>query len=410
MRLILLLIIPLTTYSQEDLNNLYDYKHEIIWNSNFSYESNLLSTQEIYNLFDGNKLTDTEKNSIIDLEYNNNLFLDLTNSISYKNLKYNFEINISDNNFLNSNLSDDFLKLLLKGNEDYQNDTLDLSNTSIRANRYQQYKIKYNFINKNYSINTGISYLSGNYNTTLIINEGYLFTQPLGQQLNLDYNILANITDTNKINTFRNNGHGICLDLNINIQIKNYILELYVQDLGFIKWNKNDINYIADSTILFNGLETNNIFEINDSIIDYNIEDYADNISSKFKSYIPAKLGFSITHNLNNNIFQLIRYGINLRWQPYEDNQQISLSKLKQGINESNYTPLLWLTGTKTNKHLDIHPSISYGGYNSDINVGLAISRGKKNKLILGTQHLEDLLEWDNTNELNFYISISKKI
>ena len=42
-------------------------------------------------------------------------------------------------------LKDDLLKLSFYGNYDYQGDTLDFSETSIRIDRYQQYKLGYNF-------------------------------------------------------------------------------------------------------------------------------------------------------------------------------------------------------------------------------------------------------------------------
>ena len=405
-----LIIIPFIIYCQEYEKKAGDFNHEIILESKFLYENNILNLASIYNLLDGNKLTNLERDNIVDLANGSNLFFDLTNYISYKNNRYNFNIIFSDNNFLNCNLPNDFMKLLFEGNANPENQNLNISNSNIRIQRYQQYKISYSFKEKNYILTSGISYLSGNYHAALIIENGNINTAPLGQQIELNYNFLANISDTNKINTLKNHGHGIALDINFNFIIEDYNIDLYLRDFGFINWKKGDLYYKEDSTIFLNGLNIDNIFEWNDSIVRYDINDYTQNISQKYKSYIPAKFGVSIQQNLDNNYFQIIKYGVDLRWQPYQDNQALSFSKLEQGINESNYSPLYWLSASKNGKYISFHPNISYGGYNTDVNIGISLSIGNKNKLILGTQHLDDIIDYNNSNEISFFIIFSKKI
>ena len=117
----------------------------------------------------------------------------------------------SDVNLINSSFKDDLLKLAFHGNYDYQEETLDFSNTVIRADRYQQYKFGYNHpisIIKGYSgqINTALSYLSGNHHAQFNINEGILYTSALGTSLNLDYDINAMMTDTSAIAYLRCKG------------------------------------------------------------------------------------------------------------------------------------------------------------------------------------------------------------
>ena len=36
--------------------------------------------------------------------------------------------------------------------------------------------------------------------------------------------------------------------------------------------------------------------------------------------------------------------GFNAKWQPYSDNSPLSLGKIGQGIRESNYAPLYWVS------------------------------------------------------------------
>ena len=39
-------------------------------------------------------------------------------------------------------------------------------------------------------------------------------------------------------------------------------------DLGYINWNNNSQNIYLDSTFTFNGIEVDNIFDFNDSILE----------------------------------------------------------------------------------------------------------------------------------------------
>ena len=74
------------------------------------------------------------------------------------------------------------------------------------------------------------------------------------------------------------------------------------------------------------------------------------------------------------------------------DNEPISFKKINQGFKESNFNPLFYITTIYNVKNYDVIPSLSYGGYSNDPNLGLALSKGKKHKLVLGAYHIEDLL------------------
>ena len=114
---------------------------------------------------------------------------------------------------------------------------------------------------------------------------------------------------------------------------------------------------------------------------------YDDSIKTQdasFKSYIPAKFNLAISGKTNNEEFKAYTIGVMIKWQPYQDNMALSFKKIIQGIEESNYNPLFYITSKKNIKNTTIFPSISYGGYTQDLNIGLAIEKGKKNKLWLG--------------------------
>ena len=99
-----------------------------------------------------------------------------------------YYLEIADMNIVNSKFPDDLLRLLLEGNYNYQNHELDFSNTIIRANRYQQYKVGYEqYIKENIRLNTAISYLNGNHHISYIIDEGVLYTHDMGNEIDINY-------------------------------------------------------------------------------------------------------------------------------------------------------------------------------------------------------------------------------
>lgn len=139
---------------------------------------------------------------------------------------------------------------------------------------------------------------------------------------------------------------------------------------------------------------------------------YDDSISfqdASFKSYIPAKFSLAISGETNNDEFKTYTMGVILKWQPYQDNMALSFKKIIQGIEESNYDPLFYIKSKTDIKEATLFPSISYGGYTQDFNIGLAIEKGKKNKIIIGAQHLEELVNWNSANALSVYLDIKIK-
>ena len=146
----LFIILPLLSNAQTDIN-----RHSIIFNNYITIESDDLDTEFLNMMLFGGFITDEMKDNWINKgDDNNRLNAELTNKIEYKyspNQLTSYYFQFADINLINSSFKDDLLKLVLHGNYNYQDETLDFSNTIIRANRYQQYKFGYNYhIYQNY--------------------------------------------------------------------------------------------------------------------------------------------------------------------------------------------------------------------------------------------------------------------
>tara|TARA_Y100000746_G_C15467659_1_gene434830 strand:- start:1733 stop:2965 length:1233 start_codon:yes stop_codon:yes gene_type:complete len=387
---------------------------EVYLNSNLNIESNSLNTGLINEIFSG-YINNDLKNQILE-NNNRHLFnISFVNSLKYRekiknNLFYNFSF--SDISQINAKFDNDLLKIILNGNYQYQNQTLEFDKTRIRANRYQQFKLFIENKKNKFSYGFGLSYLHGNHNLTIISNIASIYTAPMGEYLNLDYDINSYITDTSDFSLFENNGNGISFDLTTSLSIFNHNFDLYIYDLGFINWSENSQNIYIDSSYIFNGISIDNVFEFNDSILELsNIVDDYDNINDNtrsFKSYLSSNIGIKVSKKVKGNRFGYITYGLNTKWHPYLDNKKLSFKKIRQGFEQSDYKPYYYIkTEIKTNK-FSIFPKIGYGGYTNNFNLDLALLIERKISFAFGTQHLESLFSKENSYGIGAYLQIYK--
>ena len=371
--------------------------HEVNWNSNFILESSSLDKSFLDKMLYGGYISNNLKTKWIgSVNKKNTIYFEFSNGFNYK---YSFKkqylkFSFVDRNIINTNFTDDLLRLGLEGNFNYQDQTLDFDNTNIRGERFQQYKLLYGFKNKKIMIEGGLSYINGNHHISYIIEKGKFYTSPYGTYIDLEYNMSAFITDTSDFSLLKNNGKGLSVDFSTSINIKNHDIQLSILDLGFIMWNPSSISLAVDSTFSLKGIEVNNIFNFNDSLVELsNLEDDINNSNnSSFKTYIPSTINISISSNKKNRIINNYSLGIISKWQPYKDDSPISIKKISQGIRESNFSTLYYINTNFITKYCDIITSLSWGGYAKDENIGLAISKGEKYNFILGTNHLEDLI------------------
>ena len=404
--LIILLSVPQILLAQTDVN-----KHSIEWNTNLLFESSSLDKSFLNTMLYGGHITDSIKTNWINSEENNNvLYSEISNGLSYtfKGNNNTFGFSFVDRNILNASFTDDLLRLAFEGNFHYQDKTLDFGSTSIRADRFQQYKLSYATSFKQVKVSTSVSYLSGNHHLSYIIEKGSLYTAPFGTSLDIAYDISAFVSDTASLNPFESNGNGLSLGFSTEFQFKEHTIHFSFSDLGYIKWNPTSITLAADSNFAFSGIEIDDFYSFNDSLIDVDdsTDDFPSSKKGKFKSYIPASFHFKVSGSTDNKYLKSYTLGIQGKWQPYLDNKPLSFSKIGQGFKESNFKTLYYMQSVLSTKFCDFIPTLSYGGYSSDTNFGLALSKGKKHNFTIGTHHLEDVLKSNSAKAVSVYFNI----
>ena len=397
------------------IKSLFPQSSQISFNSEINIESNSLDNNILNKFLFGGTidqelkdiwLSQFRKNNIVNLELNNGI--NFNKILNYGNLSFS----IYDKNHINFNINKDLLKLILNGNNNYQEELLSFNSSNIRITRFQQYKIGYNLSLKKNKISLAISYLQGNHNINIFVNEGSLFTYPNGESLDLNYNINSFITDTSSYNFFNSNGNGIAIDFSSTINFNKSKINVYVNNLGYIKWNNQSINKSIDSTYNFNGITINNFNNLYDSILDYN-DNYSLNIIDQninYKTYISADIGVNLQQKIKFFNINKIMIGINSKWQPLLDNNKMNFKKLTQGIIESNYKPKIYISTELPYKHFKLLCNLNNGGYSKKTNLDLGIEINKKLTYIIGTKSINQILKTNARQYFSLYLSIIKDI
>lgn len=397
--------VSLLSYSQEEMVLPKIKQNTIGFCSYISIQSDDLNTNFLNTMLYGGFITNSMKDNWINSgDEDNRLNAEIINGFNYNFRNQNNSIlylQITDVNNLNSSFKDDLLKLTFHGNFDYQGDTLDFSETIIRIDRYQQYKLGYNFNlftnNIKWNINTAISYLNGNHHAQLNIDYGSLYTGEEGTSLDINYDINTMMTDTSNLSPFAGNGKGIAMDFSLELlDVENNTFGIQIRDLGFIKWNTNSIINNTDSNFIFSGLEIdefNNLPEFNDSILDISFIEK----NSTFRSFIPAKITLSYNKLLNHNIFKSIWFATHSRWQPYYVKGGIDIDLFNRGLEESGYKSSLNVI-TNIDARL-FYTAIGFirGGFTDKTDLYFSIS-DKKGNFKLGTYHLNEFFNKEKSS------------
>lgn len=355
----------------------------------FDYGSSMASNQFLNHFIFGDKITRQEKDNLYDNLTNRNTIggdfnLKFQAEVPIDTLfgKTNFSLffGIEHIEHFDSQLSSDLVKLIFDGNKQFEGKYADLGKTNFNYFNYQQ--INVGFIN--YKKSNGksaregaiFSIIKAQEHQAITIPDGSLFTELLGNEMVFDLNYIYNGSDTSNTGIKAFNGIGISTDLFTEFNLKEGDkISVNIDDLGFIQWSKTSIQIEADSVITFDGVEIDNIFNINDSLISsFSRDSLLEYISTKkgsggYSIALPTSINLSYLHAFNDKLKATI--GVHYKIL-------------------ANYFPLIY-TNVQYNVtgSLIAQANLIYGGYGK-FNFGVTLAKQFKNKyqIIFGTEHL----------------------
>ena len=223
-----------------------------------------------------------------------------------------------------------------------------------------------------------LSYLKGSRFAQAEITRGNFFTAEYGAHVELDLAMEYAYADASDSRLGSWYGNGVALQGWMYREIGDAMLVASISDVGMVAWS--DLTaYKADTNYFFEGIEVENILELDDSLFNDTQTDS-----------LPAALNLTATTGSQT---YLLPADINLRYAtPIGDKTNLMVG-LRQLLN-ANYRPRL--SGTVAHRFSDafaLKGTLAWGGYsNLDVAVGFAFDTGGKFRFVLDAYYLEALL------------------
>lgn len=320
-----------------------------------------------------------------------------------RNSKYSYLIGFKDQRIFNSSYTKDFYQLVFYGNKPYLGETKNLSGSSINSLRFQELKLGFIWhkIDTTAKVGLSVSILKGQQLFYIKANKGSsLYTNSDGTELIFNSNFNMALSDTNyKKNPFAYTGIGASADIFFETPYiskigKGSVLTVNANNIGFLHWFDNSVQYSSDSTFKFDGYHIDNLLDLKDSTLaainrDTVIKNTTNAHKESFNVNIPTNL-LIINKIRFTNKFVLgtgFRYLFSSNFKPYF-------------FTDAEYQITSKITGA-------LH--IGYGGY-SKLNVGLAFTYSSPSWFFkLGSNSLQGYISPKNTYGQGAFISIAKK-
>lgn len=378
--------------------------------SNYNYGSNVMNNELLNKFIFGGHIDRSKKDDAFDnlsdnnrlggdLEFHFNAIIPFDTLIGKTNLS--LVLGVAQKEHVDSKFSSDLFRFILDGNKQFAGKIIDVSDTKVNYFKYQQFNIgiiKHKKKNGKMALQGGIvSLIKSQEKFFIDVPKGSLFTEEFGREIDLsiNYTYTRNDTTNNGLTAF--NGYGVASELFTQFFLKNGDkIHLGVKDLGFIYWDKNSINFSTNQTFNFDGLAIDNIFDLNDSLLnsisrDTIIENLTkDEDQGNITNSLPTSFNADYTKYINN------------KWQ---FNGGIYYKML------ANYFPLFY-----TNTSYFITPNIitrahvSYGGYGK-LNLGIALAFQIKNSysLFLGSNNLNTFIAPSTSFSSSGFVGLTAK-
>lgn len=289
----------------------------------------------------------------------------------------------------NLNFTKDLFNLTFYGNKPYAGTTLNLNNTSFKALSYSFVDftigntVKKNKSTMSYWADLGI--VLGHSYTNFDLPEASIYTDPLGDYLEITIKdgLLA-VSDTLSQDLFQ--GIGGKMNLNFSYTNENSKLLVQAKNIGGISWNQIRSSKI-DTTLRFEGIEINNIFQLSDSVLNEvtSLDSLIDTKKQREFHMLPIDFNVFYSQSIGK-----ITYDVFARYRLF-----------------ANYNPFVRVGGYYKLPFVTPGITVAYGGY-SDLHVGLntEINIIDALKISIGTNNILGAIVPNSSTALDAYTGI----
>lgn len=335
--------------------------------------SDCFTTRFIQNFFGSGFVTEEIKNdassrlsdlNTIGIDFNTGLWM----MVRSKKDPHNFFIAGIDYNFEESSrFTDDLFHVVMYGNYDLQGITSDFSGSKFSLTSTMEYKAGFMKLMdqgyNQYKFGFTGGFVQGLSGMDIKVQNTTMFTAEDGRYLDLDYDFRIYTAGKNKPSLTALNGAGFSADIfgSAYFQGPEIGINLLVNDIGVVFWDKDPFKISADSAIRFEGISIDNLFAATDSTIAGQSDSLLEILGvvkeeNVFSQALPSRLNFSAT-----------KY-----WKDAGSFFTLGM----QYIFNTPYSPLIFVQGGKTfkNSELTLAVNAHVGGY-GDYNAGIDITK-----------------------------------
>jgi hypothetical protein len=372
----------------------------------FDAGSNGMSTRMVNKLIWGGYIdNDLKKESSKHLRAKNNFGLLLNYDVSAfvkGGKKFDILIGIKNQEVLNATYSRDFFNLMFYGNAPYRGMTADLSNCNVNALRFQEVKLGaiMHSVDSVAKIGVSVSVLKGEQLFYIKTNKNSsLYTSADGDEIifNSHFNMALSDTSKKKLTSF--NGIGASADIFFETPYKSKLgksslLTVNANNIGFIHWWKNSVQYNSDSSLRFTGYHIRNINDLKDSTIsridgDSLVRNLSHARTEDFNVNIPTNLV------IINKIFFTDLFNLSLGFRH---------------IFNANFNPYVFLEPEYKVKNVWFALHAGYGGY-VKFNFGASITWNTKGWFLrIGSNSLQGYFAPKTAFGQGIFLSLAKKL
>ena len=262
------------------------------------YQVGLLNTSiNAQHILDGNGFLNNnfKEQFINDLEEDNSIFLFQESGSKYKNSK-GWSIGFQNSILGKVQFPNELVRLGLYGNGELLGQELSLAPISIEVVHFT--KLFYDQqINENLS--TSIALVVGHQFANINLSKALFSNGYLGVSIDYDLELDAQFSDTSRLQIYSLNG----------------IVSFTVSDLGIIRWNNKTSNLNIKSQYSFEGIEINDIDDLNDSLFTNELDKIDDDLQGNTKQdyyhyRLPFRINARLSQKLNYKIANEVTIGV----------------------------------------------------------------------------------------------------
>ena len=314
-----------------------------------------------------------------------------------------YKVSVNSLSYQNMQFSRDFYNLAMYGNKMYENKIADLSGLDVNYLTFQSvefglFKRFEEPTNGYHTLYLGLSFVKGQNYHYLYLDNGKIFTAPDGEFIDLEIKGAYFGSDSVSSNLLTVAGLGASLNFYWAYEdVKhNARFEISFTELGLVSWYKNPLNYNADTTIRFEGVEVNNVLSSTDNTYNEVSKDsvietvFCNQDNTTFNKALPKQFNISYTKILLEKKYELT---------------------LGAGyiFNANQFSPAFYVNNKVVlDPNFNLSLLVAYGGYsNFNLGLGTGFRIKKRFRGYVGTTNILGFLLPEKTYSQALYVSLA---